>query len=403
MELQLQVGWGMMALCGELLQRWGGGSVILSPRDLEPEQVGRFAEATSRISGSELLLDPQLYVPGSDHARLTSHNYWPSDFESQVFWGSEHQTKMLQELVALNATIGAKRIIAPGVIANTLSDAWLHAHREILRELGELAGDKPVWATVALGSELVRNELALGEVIEAIETWECQGVYLVCEHPTGDYLVSDAIWLANVLDFVAGVRLFGKSIILGYCNQQMLCASLAGCQEFASGTWMNVRAFSPRRFESEEDDVIRRRSVWYYCPRTLSEYKLPFLDMAQAKGVLDLMRSDDDVDGHYATDLFSGPQPSTVGWSEREAFRHFLCSLRSQAQNAAGASFGQALDVHLAELDEVENLIAVLAGAGVKGADRDFEDIVDVNRAAIESLRRTRGTMLERNWGDLNA
>ena len=43
MEFYLQFGYGMMEHCRHLIKSWGRGSVILSPRDLEEQQLEKFA------------------------------------------------------------------------------------------------------------------------------------------------------------------------------------------------------------------------------------------------------------------------------------------------------------------------------------------------------------------------
>ena len=44
MELYLQFGYGMMGLCRHFIERWKGGTVILSPRDLTGEQIQRLGK-----------------------------------------------------------------------------------------------------------------------------------------------------------------------------------------------------------------------------------------------------------------------------------------------------------------------------------------------------------------------
>ena len=61
MELHLQFGWGMMEHCRHLLTHWGGGTAILSPRDLSPTQLSRLAVDLQRIPNVSTLIDPQFY------------------------------------------------------------------------------------------------------------------------------------------------------------------------------------------------------------------------------------------------------------------------------------------------------------------------------------------------------
>lgn len=69
---------------------------------------------------------------------------------------------------------------------------------------------------------------------------------------------------------------------------------------------MNVRSFPPDKFRAPYEDEHKQRATWYYCPQALSEYKLPFLDMADRRGLLDSMAPPAEMDGEYATTLFSG-------------------------------------------------------------------------------------------------
>jgi hypothetical protein len=88
------------------------------------------------------------------------------------------------------------------------------------------------------------------------------------------------------MELAAGLRLLKKNVVVGYANHELLCLGAASVNAIASGTWMNVRAFSPDRFLAADEEDIKRKAVWYYAPSSLSEYKPPFLDMAQQRGVL---------------------------------------------------------------------------------------------------------------------
>lgn len=85
MELYLQFGYGMMDHCRVLLSSWGGGTAILSPRDLTDDQLRRLGADLAAVPGANTLLDPQFYLPHSDHKKLCEHDYWPKDYETTVF------------------------------------------------------------------------------------------------------------------------------------------------------------------------------------------------------------------------------------------------------------------------------------------------------------------------------
>ena len=400
MELQLQFGYGMMVHSRVLIRDWGGGTVILSPRDLNPRQLQQFADAIVSTADGEVLLDPQFYLPYADHGRLTSHDYWPAEYSTDGFWSGAEIRELIRKLVALNTALRCKAMLLPGLYAERVDDDWLARQKLVIDEAGALT-DFPLFVTVALGADAVRSDDQIDDILAAAETWEVAGVYLVCEHPRGDYLITDPTWLANVLDLVAGLRLKNIGVVVGYCNHQMLALACVGANAIASGTWMNVRSFPPDKFRLQYDEEIKQRAVWYYCPQALSEYKVPFLDIALKQGVLSKMVPPEVMGSAYADLLFSGVQPTSVKWTEQAAFRHYLQCLWSQTKDSRRDTFEDTADAHERALDAAEDLLATLQTAAVFGQRRDFRESIDANRAAISVIRSTRGPILRRKWSDL--
>lgn len=400
MDLHLQFGYGMMDHSRALLDTWGGGTVILSPRDLDTGQLTRLAQDILRNERGRVLLDPQFYLPDADHGRLTAHDYWPDTYSSGSFWGGDELRTLLAKLAVRNRELGCFAMILPGIYADRVDDDWLERQSLVIEE-SRAATPLPRLVTVALGADAIRSTDDIDEVLAAATTWDAHGIYLVCEHPRGDYLVSDPTWMANVLDLVAGLRLKGKSVTVGYCNQQMLILACAGASAIASGTWMNVRSFPPHKFRAQYDDEIKQRTTWYYCAQALSEYKIPFLDIAHRQGILADMQPEASLGSRHANVLFAGPQPSSVRWSEQTAFRHYLQCIWSQAVAARKPSFNETVAAHERMLDDAETLLVRLRAAGVRGQMRDFADCIDVGRAALSLLVSSRGAILRRSWDAL--
>ena len=401
MELYLQFGYGMMDHCRVLLSSWGGGTAILSPRDLTDEQLQRLGTDLAAVPGANTLLDPQFYLPHSDHQKLSDHDYWPKDYETTAFWQGPPLSALLRDLSILNRAMGCTRMIIPGLFASAIDDDWLETQRAILEESRAIEKELPLIVTIALSAEVVQNTEHVSMLLEQAEAWNAEAYYVVCEHPDGQYLVEDPNWLANVLDICAGLRLNGATVILGYCTHQMLLAGAAKANAIASGTWMNVRSFPPTKFVTAYEDEIRQRTTWYYCPQALSEYKIPFLDIAHRLGILGLMAPPASLDGGYVGNLFSGAQPSTVGFTEQAAFRHYLHALRGQTISSDQTSFDAALASHQITLDASEKILHRLRGSNVSGQLRDFHQILDVNRAALGLFTSLRGPILKRMWGSI--
>lgn len=401
MELQLQFGFGMMEHCRSLVESWTGGTVILSPRDLTDDQLNRLAADIRRLEGGHVLLDPQFYLPNADHERLCAHDYWPDNYQTGAFFSGPQLATLLSKLQTLNVSLGTAGFLLPGILAQDITDDWLAIQQLVLDEARALNSDLPLIQTVALSETAVTRSDGIGKLLDSATASPADGYYLVCEHADGKYLVDNPIWLANVIDLAAGLKLLGKRVFLGYCNHQMVIAACAKVDAIASGTWMNVRSFPPEKFKSALDDEVRQRATWYYCSRALSEYKLPFLDIAQRFRLLDAMAPLDITPSAEVGALFSGAQPTTIRLTEQAAFRHYLSSLKWQVDTAVQPTFDETVDRHNRILDDAEALLARLNAARVSGQLRDFTSIVDVNRAALAVLVQDRGVMLRRRWTQL--
>lgn len=401
MQLYLQFGYGMMEHCRHLIQDWNGGTAVLSPRDLSGVQLAKLAGTIRSLPGGNVLLDPQFYLPHTDHARLCKHDYWPTNYATNAFWQGPALTELLSKLHALNLSLGCASFVLPGLLAAAVDESWLDTQRAILAGAVALKSSLPFFLTVALSSDATRNTEQVALFMEASEEWSPAGYYLVFEHPNGDYLVEDTNWLANTLDIAAGLRLRGQKVVVGYSNHQTLLASCAKVDAICSGTWMNVRSFPPDKFRTSYDEEIKQRATWYYCPQALSEYKIPSLDLAHRQKILSQLQPATGFENPYVSPLFSGPQPSSVGFTEQSAFRHYLHCLRLQCAAASHSTFDSAVAAHNSLLDRAELALRTLATSGILGQQRDFRRIIDVNRGALAAFVATRGPVLRHRWPTL--
>jgi hypothetical protein len=394
MKLYLQFGHGMIAHTKELLATWRSGGVVMSPRDSTAEQLVRVAKSALEVD-AEPLLDPQCYVRDADKEKLTAHSYWKAIKENATgaFTGGPGTDALLSELAILAKSAGIRRHILPGCLAKPVSDDWFALQEAVMAAAPRHFGEDAVLMTIALSADAMMDEAQVEAVVDRAARWPVSGFYVVCEAPS-TYLVENPVWLANVLILTSGLKLLNRSVIVGYSNHQLLGLGAANVDAMASGTWLNVRAFDPDKFFEPDEDEVSRRALWYYCPQALSEYKLPFLDIAQKVGVLDSMRSTTP----YAAPLFAGAVPSTVAWGEQDAFRHYLTALREQVTSARVATFEGTVAVQDQLIARAEKLLGRLAKNGVRGQDRDFANYIDVDRAATVVFQRARGARLKRTW-----
>ncbi len=394
MKLYLQFGYGMMGICRELLPNMPNSAVILSPRDLNESQIESLSNDIVKIGG-ETFLDPQLYASQSDHQKLTSHSYWPTDHSTTRM----NYYNTLSELKILNDKAQTNSFILPGLYCKRVTDSWLNIHDDIISTAGKYPDKK--LGTLCLSSETIRFQEQLDRILMRTESWDVDGYYVIADHPHGEYLVDDPIWLSNLLSFCAGLKLQGKKVILGYSNHQMLSSAIAGVDAIASGTWMNVRSFTLNKFFTPDPDGIKRKRTWYYCPQALSEVKPEFLDVAFQRSILKSLSPLPEFNSHYADILFSGAIPTTTAYKEPLSFKHYLTCLYNQCNSLPKLSFDDAVNYQRQILKDAGKLIAFMHKRGVRGQKRDFEDYVDVNLSAIDTFEAERGFLLKRMWNQL--
>lgn len=399
MELYLQFGWGMKNLVLDFAKEWDDVNVILSPRDITPKQLENWNKDFVK-SGVSCLFDPQCYFPKSNHKRLSQYSYWNNSMATNLSSSERYETTLIRNILHYNEIVGSKEFIIPAIMRK-FDENWLDRWRadslKLIDATRSVVQSKSVLLTLALPSDLMcQSEDTIEKMIGFSEQFDVDGYYIIIEPPNEQYLVDHPVWLSNVLQLCAGLKLAAKKIIFGYANQQMICLTAAKVDAIASGTYLNVRKFS-NKFEEELEGDIKRKSVWYYYPESLSEYKVSFLDVAFNSKVLDEMKPLE-YNNSYINLIFSGIMPSSTAFNETLAFRHYLDALRQQVKMCSKGSFKETISANEILLETAERRIEFLEKNGVYAQARNFKDIVDVNRSAIQRLQKTRGFLLEYSW-----
>ena len=107
------------------------------------------------------------------------------------------------------------------------------------------------------------------------------------------------------------------------------------------------------------------------------------------------------LDGGFATTLFDVGQPSNVAFNDQAAFRHYLDCLHKQAAALVQDTFDETVAACEDLLGQAERLLERLAAGAIRGQERDFTDVVDVNRAALALFTSLRGPTMRRSWAQL--
>lgn len=402
MDLYLQFGYGMKNMVIDFSKEWGSVKVILSPRDITPDQLTKWNKEFKKYN-VDCLFDPQCYFPKSNHKNLTQYDYWNNSLSTNLGSNDDYETSLIGKISYYNTLINSKEFIIPAIMRKYTEEwfnQWLANSNKLSEVSRKLITDKSLLLTLALPSDLLsQREDHIEKLIETAGKLDVDGFYIIAEPPAKQYLVENPLWLSNLLQLCAGLKLQNKKIIVGYSNHQLLCLSAAKVDAIASGTYLNVRRFS-NKFE-DLDNEMKRKSTWFYYPPALSEYKIAFLDIAFSNGVIDKMKPEGKMESEYIKLLFSGVMPSTTSFKEGMAFKHYLHCLREQIKICSRASFAETISANEVLLETAERRIEFLEKNGVYAQSRSFKDVVDVNRSAIQRLQKTRGFLMQYSWDAL--
>lgn len=329
MRFFLQMGYGMMAMNQELLARFNDGldaGVIMWPRAMKREQVERHANEVLD-AGASLLFDVCFYSPRTDRNEILEYPYWSgTDFDTTGFGGESGVDFCKRAIEYQIETLKVTDILLPGQYCNSVTDEWLEMQHTFAQASSDYQADRPSYATLALGPDIILNETALERVIDDAVSYPVAGVYFLYRPPNDEFLPTNPLFVANLLSALLSLSLADKDVILGYANQADLVYAAAGVQTIASGNYRNVRSFDPSIFEVPAE-VPATRKTWYYDGNSMGEYQPPQLGIAYQRFS---MRGMFGPTTPYVETLLNAANPAVVNLQEPDAFKHFLTMLRSQ-------------------------------------------------------------------------
>lgn len=401
MELYLQFAYGMKKIAMELSKDWNGATTILSPRDISPSQLVSWKSGFDK-AGLKTLFDPQLYYPKCHHEGLVKYSYWDEAFSTKLETGLSFEEGLVKSILEYNDLIGTEEFIIPAAMLKydeSWFQRWFKACDKLIEATKKVVKNKKRILTIALSDELLlQKEEVIEKIIEATEKFDVDGYYIIAHPPQDAYLVDKPMWLINILQLCAGLKLQEKKVIMGYGNHQLLCLTTTGIDAMATGTYLNVRRFTNK---FDKDESIQRKSTWYYYPAALSEYKIGFLDTAFNNDVLEQMRPSREMDNGYVDVLFSGAMPSSTKFSETMAFKHYLNCVRVQTRLLSKSTYKDTVAANEVLLETAMRRIEFLEKNGVYAQARSFKDLVDINKSALQRLDKNRGFHLRREWDNL--
>lgn len=399
MPFYLQQGHGMRSLQVEFVAQFPGTSVIMSPRCCTPDQAKRHAREISK-AGGRVLFDPQFYDPHTPSERILTYPYWITCAEG--FSTQDFQQDCVEDLCSRvveyqTSELNVGEVILPGRYTNSPTENWLETQSAIANSVAAQHVGVPVYSTLALGPDVIAASENLDATIDEAIAWPTDGVYVVFRHPNSDrFLIADDLFLYNLLSALLSLQRAGKKVVLGYANQQMLIAAVVGIHGPATGNFRNVRQFNPDMFRPDEGESWSR-AVWYYDSTGLSEFRTHAIALAYRRGMSGLFTSGSPFD----EPLLSDPNPTSVRWGEREAFRHYLFCMRRQWTNLQSYRMCDRVNAVLDMLDGARRRMDALRERGFPLGERSFLSALEPSESAVNAIAHDRAYDLAAYQGRL--
>lgn len=396
MQIVLQFGYGMRPVATACLKSWGGGTAILSPRDMNPSQVKGYADAVNSIKNCSVLLDPQCYSKESTHPRLHSHGYWPKDFSTKTMTDATSLQNLLLKLLKINEDIEAKEMILPLQVLRDTSMTTKRRLQAIVEAADSLKGAPPYRVSIPVGVDILKDTDNTSELIELLRGIPLKRIYFVAEREGASYWVEDSTWIENVLHLCADFRMRGIDTILGHGNPQMLVVAATGCRSVATGTWSNVRSFSLKRLNLPEESALRT-TQWLYVDGALAEIKKKTVAKAYENGKLKFISKYVTPTSPQIKALMKSGDASGI-LTRTVSFLHYLEAMRMQADAVPDDSFTSAYSAVEGMFSNASAATEELLKNGISGENRDPTRMINASVAALKSFRSKRGAVLLRSW-----
>jgi hypothetical protein len=397
MELYIQMGHGMQSLCKDLTEYWKKSTVILSPRNISPDKLKFFSRSLKKVGG-QVLFDPQMYSHFKYCKNLQKYDYFPKTSFTSI--EIDDWSTIISILNKINSDLDTQSFILPSLTIGKVSDIWCKVQNIISREAKLIVNCRKLLHTISITSDVMMDVVQVEKIVQSVNQWDVDGVYIVCEHPGRYYLVGNPIWMANLLTLVTGIKRQKKDVIVANANHQYLCLSLAKCNAIASGRFFNVRYFLPEYFETDNSER-GRRLVWYYCPQALSEFKIIYLDIAQRAELIPAIAPPSNMINKFSKILFQDVLPSLTGYNKSDSLKHYLHCLKIQCESATRSNYQETLNLLMLTSMTASSIIYGLRKEKIKGQERDFNESIDANEAAMSILDKENGLALSQEWNML--
>lgn len=251
MTAYLQMGHDTENLVGaQDLDAFGG--IVLSPVNREPAALTSYVQSFRNRGDFDIVIDPQLYFPGSRRGKLPDQPYYPDDIDTADFSSDSWWTDVVTNLGDFARTLGVDAVASPVVHPRTWNDDYFARCARTSSNLTQylLGSGIRVLATVMVDIDYTVDKEALLRIASILSGEDNSGYYLVIVtdvDPRREF--SDADELVGIMSLIRELEDTGRPVLVSHCSSDMILFKAAGASHCASGKFFNLRRYTVSRFE----------------------------------------------------------------------------------------------------------------------------------------------------------
>jgi hypothetical protein len=318
MSILAQDGYGRGSKLNDGLSRRFIDGVIISPRDIDPNNLAHLVQEVRAIRPDALvLLDPQFYASVTEDQNvrhLVDYPYYRGPLTRSFFLDTRNIEEVIRECLLFQQALPVSHYVTPTVAIRSFDDAWSQAALQMGRLSANaartLSQDSPVLVSLVFSEGALASRDGLNQYLNLLTELDVSGFYLACERATTS--PSNAFEpesLANFLLLVHSLAQLGRyEVFVGFCDTPAVLLHAAGARFCAFGWYNNLKKFSLDRFRFSSGG--RRPHPRYFSSRLLSY--LPLNPTLQELGHAGLLEQ---VVGESERTVFANISRQDVQWS----------------------------------------------------------------------------------------
>lgn len=227
---------------------------IISPVNYTPSMVReKILLRNTPNENFQFILDPQLYFPRSQINKLTTWDYFPTEYDTQsdqdINWWGRVISQIFQNVNSLNIPT----FCTPNAVPRIYSPEYYRQNNEIAKIALDLIGeqDRLLHSTLLPLNNLADEEF-VGRITSIITQSELKKIYLIFinnNNPRRELKETEE--LKGALQTINLLKENGYEVLVGFCSSNLILWKIAGATDCATGKFFNLRNFTPSRWLTE--------------------------------------------------------------------------------------------------------------------------------------------------------